>query len=89
MDSNIYCPGPTAETAISAAGRVVTMPPGWRHLPPGDAALTRRVKEAGEHWLLQQKRGRKIFSRGLWAPGATIDRIEADLVAERDRKSVV
>lgn len=83
MGSNIYAPGPTAETAISAEGRVVNVPPGWRHLPPGDAALTRRVKEAGEFWLLQQKRGRKIFSLGLWAPAATIDRIQADLAAER------
>jgi hypothetical protein len=52
-------------------------------LPPGDAALTRRVKEAGEHWVVQVKKGRKTFSRGVWAPAATIERIRADLAAER------
>jgi hypothetical protein len=41
------------------------------------------VKEAGEHWVVQEKKGRKTFSRGVWAPAATIDRIRAVLEAER------
>jgi hypothetical protein len=41
------------------------------------------VKEAGDHWVVQKKKGRKTFSRGVWAPAATIDRIRADLEAER------
>jgi hypothetical protein len=52
-------------------------------LPPGDAALTRRVKAAGDHWVVQEKKGRKVLSRGVWAPAATIDRIRAELEAER------
>lgn len=52
-------------------------------LPPGDAALTRRVKAAGDHWVVQEKKGRKVFSRGVWAPAATVERIRAELVAER------
>jgi hypothetical protein len=52
-------------------------------LPPGDAALTRRVKAAGEHWVVQEKVGRKLFSRGVWAPAATIEKIRAELAAER------
>ncbi len=52
-------------------------------LPPGDAALTRRVKQAGEHWVVQEKKGRKVFSRGVWAPAATIERIRAELEVER------
>jgi hypothetical protein len=52
-------------------------------LPPGDAALTRRVKAAGDHWVVQEKKGRKVFSRGVWAPAATIERIRAELEAER------
>ncbi len=58
-------------------------PEDWILLPPGDAALTRRVKAAGEHWLVQEKKGRKIFSRGVWAAAATIERIRAELEAER------
>jgi Uncharacterized conserved protein (DUF2293) len=52
-------------------------------LPPGDAALTRRVKAAGDHWVVQEKKGRKVFSRGVWAPAATIDRIRTQLEVER------
>jgi len=60
---------------------------GWVLLPPGDAALTRRVKEAGDHWIVQEKKGRKIFSRGVWAPAATIERLRAELEAERFTES--
>jgi hypothetical protein len=62
---------------------VLPVPDGWALLPPGDAALTRRVKEAGDHWAVQEKKGRKTFSRGVWAPAATIDRLRAELEAER------
>jgi hypothetical protein len=30
-----------------------------------------------------EKKGRKVFSRGVWAPAATIERISAQLTAER------
>jgi hypothetical protein len=45
------------------------------------------VKEAGDHWVVQEKRGRKVFSRGVWAPAASIDRIRAELEAERSTES--
>ena len=35
-------------------------------------ALTRRVKAAGPTWQVQEKRGRKIFSRGLWCSSADV-----------------
>ena len=78
-----YAPGPTPNTVRAADGRVLSVPEGWILLPPGDPALTRRVKAAGDHWLVQEKRGRKIFSRGIWAPTATVERIRAELAAER------
>ncbi len=81
--SNIFTPGPTLNTVRVSDGRVLTAPEGWILLPPGDAALTRRVKAAGEHWVVQEKKGRKTFSRGIWALAATIDRIRAELAAER------
>eukprot|EP00913_Durusdinium_trenchii_P022851 g21455.t1 len=59
----------------------------WVLLPPGDAALTRRVKSAGDYWAVQEKKGRKTFSRGVWAPAETIERIRADLTAERSTDS--
>ena len=82
-----FNPGPTPSTVRSADGRILTVPDGWTLLLPGDAALTRRVKAAGDHWVVQEKKGRKTFSRGVWAPAATIDRIRADLDAERSTES--
>jgi hypothetical protein len=83
MSVQTFTPGPTPNTVRSADGRILTAPEGWILLPPGDAALTRRVKAAGEHWVVQEKKGRKVFSRGVWASSATIDRIRAELTAER------
>jgi hypothetical protein len=81
--SNTFTPGPTTNTVRSADGKVLTAPEGWMLLPPGDAALTRRVKQAGEHWVVQEKKGRKVFSRGIWAPAVTIERIRSELEVER------
>ena len=83
MSDNTFTPGPKPNTVRAANGAILTAPEGWILLPPGDAALTRRVKAAGDHWVVQEKKGRKIFSRGVWASAATIDRIRADLEAER------
>lgn len=85
--TNSYLPGTALRTVRTADGKVLPVPEEWIFLPPGDAALTRRVKLAGEHWLLQEKVGRKIFSRGIWAPGETIERIRSDLEAERSTES--
>lgn len=83
MSESVYGPGPTPGTLRTAAGDVVTPPADWVLLPPGDAALTRRVKAAGDHWLVTEKRGRRVFSQGLWAPAATVERIRAQLDTER------
>ena len=85
-DNQPFLPGPTANTVRSTDGKVLTAPKGWILLPPGDAALTRRVKAAGDHWVVQEKKGRKTFSKGVWAPAVTIDRIRAELEAERSTK---
>jgi hypothetical protein len=76
---------PTADPRVFVApdGRRVTPPDGWACLPPGDAGLTRRVKAAGPSWAVVERRGRKLFSRGLWAPRAHIEHARAALEAER------
>ena len=87
MSDNTFTPGPTPNTVRSADGKVLSAPEDWILFPPGDAALTRRVKAAGDHWVITEKRGRKVFSRGVWAPASTIDRIRAELEAERSTES--
>lgn len=76
---------PTADprTFVGPDGGRYSPPADWACLPPGDAGLTRRVKAAGPSWQVVEKRGRKSFSRGLWAPRDNIERARADLDAER------
>jgi hypothetical protein len=76
-------PGPSARTVRTADGAVKTVPADWVLLPPGDAGLTRRVKAAGDHNVVQEKVGRRMFSRGVWAPAVTVDRIRKELDVER------
>lgn len=83
MTDTTFTPGPTPNTVRSPDGEVHTVPKGWTLLPPGDAALTRRVKAARHYWIIQEKKGRKVFSRGVWAPAATIEKLRAELEAER------
>lgn len=64
-------PGPRPRTVLSSSGDLLNIPAGWELLPPGDAAITRQVK-AGPHWAVQEQKGKRTFSRGIWAPAATI-----------------
>lgn len=83
--SDSVCMTPTCEPRVflTPDGTPRTPPVDWECLPPGDAALTRRVKQAGPSWTVQEKRGRKIFSQGLWAPRENIAAARSALVAER------
>lgn len=81
--TRIVAPGPTDDSVRTADGEVLQVPARWELLPPGDAALTRRVKAAGPAWTVQEKKGRKTFSRGVFAPADRIAAIRADLEAER------
>ncbi|HEY6560181.1 MAG TPA: DUF2293 domain-containing protein [Polyangiaceae bacterium] len=80
---------PTADPRVFLApdGRRLSPPEGWICLPPGDAAVTRRVKQAGPSWAVLEKRGRKTFSRGLWAPRENIESVRAAIEAERGTES--
>ncbi len=76
-------PGPDG-TWFRTRSELLRMPVGWELLAPGDAALTRRVKAAGPSWVVQEKRGNKLFSRGVCAPTARIEHIRAELAVERE-----
>jgi hypothetical protein len=76
-------PGLHAREVKTAEGETLSVPAGWSLLPPGDAALSRRVKSEGPSWTVKEKRGRKVFSRGIWAPEERILRIQAELARER------
>ena len=79
-------PGPRAGT-VRAGQEILQVPAGWELLPPGDSALTRRVKKSGPVWTMQEKRGRKTFSLGLFADAARIAALRAELEVERQDPS--
>jgi hypothetical protein len=80
---------PTADPRVFRApdGALLSPPAGWACLPPGDAGLTRRVKAAGDTWLVVEKRGNKTFSRGLWAAIEHIEQARRALESERSTEA--
>jgi hypothetical protein len=41
------------------------------------------VKKAGPTWTVRERKGRRKFSQGIWAPADTIARLRAELEVER------
>ncbi|MEN8662599.1 MAG: DUF2293 domain-containing protein, partial [Lentimonas sp.] len=68
---------------FTTKGDLLAVPEGWALLLPGDAAVSRRIKQEGPTWIVKEKKGRKEFSRGIWAPA---DRIEALQFARKIEK---
>lgn len=87
IETRVVAPGPNETTVRTADGKVLKVPEGWELLPPGDAGLTRRVKAAGPTWTVQEKKGRRTFSKGIWAPKESIQSIRIDLEHERSTET--
>lgn len=85
--SRLVSPGPSDKTVRAEDGKILAIPDGWDLLPPGDAGLTRRVKAAGPTWTVQEKKGRRTFSKGVWAPKATILSMKNGLEQERSTET--
>ena len=85
--NNTFSPGPTPNTVRASDGSILTVPQGWSLLPPGDPGLTRRAKAAGDHLVVSEKVGRRVFSKGVWTSAAAVERIRAELEAERSTAS--
>jgi hypothetical protein len=86
-ESLTFAPTPDPRVFRAPDGALKSPPDGWACLPPGDAGLTRRVKAAGPSWMVIERRGRKAFSKGLWAPLVHIDAARAALAKERATES--
>lgn len=83
----VLAPTPEPTVFLAVDGTKHRAPPGWACLPPGDAGLTRRVKALGPSWAIIEKRGRKAFSKGLWAPRENIEAARLALEAERSTEA--
>jgi hypothetical protein len=77
--------GPSPRHVLNEYGVVEAVPAGWALLPPGDAALSRRIKQDGPTLTVIEMKGRKRFSRGIWAPADRIAALRAELEAERQQ----
>lgn len=83
MENLVGSPGPRDRTVKTPDGQIHEVPATWELLPPGDAAVTRQVKAGGATWTMQEKRGRKVFSRGIWAPADRIAAAASAVAAKR------
>ena len=77
-------PSQRAREVVTMDGQVLSVPDDWDLLMPGDAALSRRIKKDGPSWTMFEMKGRKKFSRGIWAPADRIDALEQVLKKERE-----
>lgn len=78
-------PGPDDRSVRTADGTIRQVPAGWELLPPGDAGLTRRLKSLGPTWTVKEKKGRRSFSKGVWAPAQQIRNAENSVAADRTK----
>lgn len=65
-------PSPHHRFVWDKQGSKLDIPEGWDCLKPGDAAVTKTLKSLGATWTATRKKGRKVFSDGVWAPAENI-----------------
>ena len=76
-------PAPVKGLVLNSHGVMMPVPKGWGFLPPGDAALSRRIKKDGPSWTVKVFKKGRYASQGIWAPKKRIEALRADLLAER------
>lgn len=70
-------------TFTAEKGEKLSPPVGWAFLPAGDAGITRKVTAKGIFWRVQVQMGRRIISKGIWAPGEAIALAKQEVEAVR------
>ena len=78
-------PGPTDRSVKTLDGEIKQVPSTWDLLPPGDAGLTRRLKSLGPSWTVKEKKGRRSFSKGVWAPADLIATARSSVESDREK----
>lgn len=83
FESREVRPGPRRGLVLNEHGVAEAVPAHWALLAPGDAALSRGIKLDGPSFTVIEVKGRKRFSRGIWAPADRIEALRAELALER------
>ncbi len=68
---------------IDENGKLFSIPEDWIFLPAGDAGITRKVTAQGIYCKLQFKKGRRLISKGVWAPAPIINHAKNSMDAIR------
>ena len=71
---------------IDEKGQKLTPPSNWAFLKAGDAGVTRKVTSKGNYWKVQFKKGRRIMSKGVWAPEDIISDAIKEMELTRNSK---
>jgi hypothetical protein len=74
-------------TLIGENGEKLSHPDGWAFLPAGDAGITRKVTAKGIFWRVQAQMGRRMISKGIWAPEETIALAKQEVEAVRSTEA--
>ncbi len=72
---------------IDVHGKALTPPKGWEFLPAGDAGLTRKVTAKTGVWRVQARMGRRMISKGIWAPSVIIAEARQEVEAQRSTEA--
>lgn len=86
QDQKIVRPGLNG-TLVDEKGVKLTPPDGWAFLPAGDAGITKKVTAKGIFWRVQTQMGRRIISKGIWAPAETISLAQQEVEAVRSTEA--
>lgn len=62
---------------------ILELPAGWVVVPSGDSGLTRRIKGTDAFWVILGRFKNRVTSQGVCAPEEVVNRLRADLEAER------
>ena len=72
---------------IGEKGEELTPPEGWAFQAAGDTGITRKITMKKVFWRVQIKKGKRIISKGVWAPAETIALARQEVIATRSTDS--
>ncbi|MGL4992618.1 MAG: DUF2293 domain-containing protein [Bacteroidales bacterium] len=69
---------------VNESGESFSPPSDWAFLPAGDAAITRRVTKEGNFWKICYRKGRRVYTKGVWSESLVIKQAIHDVKSLRE-----
>lgn len=87
MENNKRLVSPDSEgNLVGEKGERLIPPKGWVFLPAGDAGITRKVTAKGNYWRVQVKMGKRLISKGIWAPSEIVSQAQVEVNSTRSTR---